>query len=133
MNNLQRSPFVIFFSQQDHVTWKPPTTPRPITPCTRTSGSKVIQLRDFSTPTTHSTREIQPLKWMERIRADISAKHNTLIQVMPLILFNYGHKQNVIDGTKGFIRSIVLLILNRAFERLLIVLIPFRLLWWVIE
>lgn len=48
---------------------------------------------------------------------------------MPLILFNYGHKQNVIDGTKGFVRSIVLLILNRAFERLLIVLIPFRLLW----
>lgn len=66
---------------------------------------------------------------MERIRADISAKHNTLIQVMPLILFNYGHKQNVKDGTKGFVRSIVLLILNRAFERLLIVLIPFRLLW----
>lgn len=66
---------------------------------------------------------------MERIRADISAKHNTLIQVMPLIFLNYVHKQNVIDGTKGFIRSIVLLILNRAFERLLIVLIPFRLLW----
>lgn len=66
---------------------------------------------------------------MERIRADISAKHNTLIQVMPLIFFNYGHKQNAIDGTKGFVRSIVLLILNRAFERLLIVLIPFRLLW----
>lgn len=66
---------------------------------------------------------------MERIRADISAKHNTLIQVMPLILFNYGYKQNVIDGSKGFVRSIVLLILNRAFERLLIVLIPFRLLW----
>lgn len=66
---------------------------------------------------------------MERIRADISEKHNTLIQVMPLIFFNYGHKQNVIDGTKGFVQSIVLLILNRAFERLLIVLIPFRLLW----
>lgn len=64
---------------------------------------------------------------MERIRADISAKHNTLIQVMALIFVNYGHNQNI-EGTK-VVRSIVLLILNRAFERLLIVLIPFRLLW----
>lgn len=62
---------------------------------------------------------------MERIRADISAKHNTLIQVMALIFFNYGHNQNI-EGTKVYVRSIVLLILNRAFEWLLTVLIPFR-------
>lgn len=42
------------------------------------------------------------------------------------IFFFYGHEQNVIEGTKGFVRSIVLLILNRAFERLLTILIPFR-------